>query len=67
MGGERRGDRKKCARQIPNGGDRAFELSAGYFEVLKVGYYLRDLGERRCLGEIPSVTVADIVGEDEVE
>ena len=35
--------------------------------MLKVGYDLRDLGERRCPGEVPSVTIADIVGEDEVE
>lgn len=35
--------------------------------MLEVRDYLRDLGERRCSREVPSVTIADIVGEDEVE
>ncbi len=55
------------ASHSPNGGQGAFELGAGDFEMLEVGDYLRDLRERRCLGEVPSVTIADIVGEDEVE
>ena len=35
--------------------------------MLEVGDYLRNLRERRRSREVTSVTIADIVGEDEVE
>ena len=52
---------------MPYGGQGALELGAGDFEVLEVGDYLRNLGERPRSPEVTSVTIAYIVGEDEVE
>jgi hypothetical protein len=35
--------------------------------VLEVGHDLRDLGERRCLRQVATVAVADVVGKDGIE
>jgi hypothetical protein len=44
-----------------------FELGTCHLEVLEIGDYLRDLGERRCLHQVTAVAAADVVGKNGVE